>query len=127
MVDTRPLLKGFGAAADVIGQIATDKAVNSRRLTPISAAIEQAKNSVVEGAVAGSAILDGQLIEDATIVDDTTGVLNKIPHNLNRVPSGAILVKMSATASGETHCRSTTVNDVTIASSVPGTATLWVF
>jgi hypothetical protein len=34
MVDTKALLKGFGAASDVAGQIATDKAVNARRLRP---------------------------------------------------------------------------------------------
>lgn len=32
MVDTRALLKGFGKGADVAQQIATDKAVNSRRV-----------------------------------------------------------------------------------------------
>jgi hypothetical protein len=127
MVDTKPLLKGFGAAADVIGQIATDKAVNSRRLTSISSAIEQTKDRALESVTAGSAILDGQLIEDAELVEDAEGDENKIPHNLNRVPYGAILVKMSADAGGETHCRSTTVNDVTIASSRAGTVTLWVF
>ena len=34
MADTKPLLKGFGALADVASQIATDKAVNSRRQRP---------------------------------------------------------------------------------------------
>jgi hypothetical protein len=112
MVDTKPLLKGFGAAADVAGQIATDKAVNSRRTRSNFSQVD---------------ITQGQLIVDAVIVGDTTGALNRIPHKLNRNPSGAILVKMSAAGSGETHCRSTTENDVTISSTVAGTATLWVF
>jgi len=33
MVDTKALMKTFGAGANVIGQIATDKAVNARRRT----------------------------------------------------------------------------------------------
>jgi hypothetical protein len=112
MVDTKPLLKGFGAAADVAGQIATDKAVNSRRTRSNFSQVD---------------ITQGQLIEDAVLITDTTGNSNKIPHQLNRVPHGAIIVEMSANASGNTHCRSTTENYVRIASSLPGTATIWVF
>lgn len=67
MVDTKPLLKGLGAAADVVSQIATDKAVNSRRLRP------------------GSLDLSGaQLVERVL-----KGGAQTVPHRLGRLPSAA--------------------------------------
>lgn len=74
MVDTKALLKGFGATADVAGQIATDKAVNSRRIRSNFSQFD---------------ITSGQLIEDA--VTDT--VTKSVPHGLRRVPMGAIVLK----------------------------------
>jgi hypothetical protein len=73
MVDTKPLLKGFGAAADVIGQIATDKAVNSRRVRSDFQQFD---------------ITDGQLIEDVTTDTDKL-----IYHGLKRSPKGAVVLK----------------------------------
>jgi hypothetical protein len=72
MVDTKPLLKGFGAAVDVAGQIATDKAVNSRRVRSDFSQFD---------------ITNGQLVEDAT-----ADALGKVPHSLNRVPKGALIL-----------------------------------
>jgi hypothetical protein len=74
MVDTKPLLKGFGAAADVIGQIATDKAVNSRRTRSNFTQFD---------------ITNGQLVEDAT----TTDPEKLVYHGLKRAPRGVIVLK----------------------------------
>ena len=47
MVDTKPLLKFLGAGANVATQIATDKAVSSRRQT--NSTFEMNKGSLLEG------------------------------------------------------------------------------
>jgi hypothetical protein len=73
VVDTKALLKGFGAAADVAGQIATDKAINSRRVRSNFSQFD---------------ITNGQLIEDATVNLDS-----EVPHQLGRTPSGAAILK----------------------------------
>ena len=86
MVDTKALLKGFGAAADVAGQIATDKAVNSRRVRSNFSQFD---------------ITNGQLIEDA--ISDPDGY---VAHQLARVPKGAVVLKsdqeVAVTGSTET-------------------------
>jgi hypothetical protein len=73
MVDTKPLLKGFGAVADVAGQIATDKAVNSRRVRSNFSQFD---------------LTNGQLIEDATVNDD-----GNVAHKLKQMPKGALVLK----------------------------------
>lgn len=73
--DPKPLLKGFGAVADVATQIATDKAVNSRRTRSDFSQFD---------------ITQGQLIENATL--DAT---NSVAHALKRVPKGAIILSAS--------------------------------
>lgn len=72
-IDTKPLLKGFGAAADVAGQIATDKAVNSRRVRSDFLRFD---------------LSNGQLLKDVT--SDANG---QIAHGLKRIPEGAIVLK----------------------------------
>jgi hypothetical protein len=71
MVDTKALLKGFGAASDVAGQIATDKAVNARRLRPKS--------------YAHFDITAGQLLT-FTFPSGTTGT-ERVLHGLGKTPS----------------------------------------
>lgn len=103
MVDTKPLLKGFGATADVAGQIATDKAVNSRRT----------RSSFTQFDIA-----NGQLLED--VVPDPVELT--VSHGLNRVPSGALVLKSSSPGN---------INFVSATSSAlifdaTGTVTVWV-
>lgn len=74
MVDTKALLKGFGATANVFGQLATDKAVNSRRRRPAS--------------YSRFDITDGQLV---TSVIPQTGTPYTVSHQLGRVPSAVFL------------------------------------
>jgi len=76
MVDTKPLLKGFGALADVAGQIATDKAVNSRRTRSNFSQFD---------------ITQGQLLENVTTDENA-----KVTHALGRKPKGAIILFSSA-------------------------------
>lgn len=106
MVDTKPLLKGFGAAADVFGQIATDKAVNSRRQ----------RSSFLQ-----TDITNGQLIEDYTLTAENQGVIS---HGLNRVPSGAIVIKQNI--GNAIYCSGTT-QDTLQMSETSGIVTVWVF
>jgi len=102
VVDTKALLKGFGAAADVAGQIATDKAVNSRR---------------VRSSFSQFDITNGQLIEDAVSDPDTKSV----PHGLNRVPKGALVLKASTGVVVEGVTRTEVILDTASAE-----VTLWV-
>ena len=85
MVDTKPLLKGFGAAADVVGQIATDKAVNSRRLTATSSALAQSTTGVID-------ITNGQFIQGINLSGSGA---TEVPHDLGRNTFGAIVVGAS--------------------------------
>lgn len=109
MVDTKPLLKGFGAAADVVGQIATDKAVNSRRVRSNFLQFD---------------ITQGQLIEDGVVPVVTPPVTKvEVPHRLGRVPVGAIVLKSS---DFNIHITEATERTVTV-DSPPGTVfTIWV-
>ena len=101
MVDTKPLLKGFGAAADVATQIATDKAVNSRRVRSNFSQFD---------------ITGGQLIENATAGTDGT-----VAHNLGKTPKGAIILASSAS------CYVSAVSSSVVTINLPGaTVTLWV-
>jgi hypothetical protein len=72
VVDTNALLKTLGAGADVIGQIATDKAVNARRAAP---------NPTFD-------ITKGVFLEVAL---ETGNVW--YPHTLTRTPVGAVTLK----------------------------------
>ena len=73
MVDPKPLLKAFGAGADVIGQIATDKAINGRR--------QKSSTFVFD-------ITDGVLLEIAL----KNGAA-WYPVEMSRVPAGAVILK----------------------------------
>jgi hypothetical protein len=70
MADTRPLLKGFGALADVAGQIATDKAVNSRRQRPSNI-------DIASGVAVPVTLRSG---------------IQWYPHGLGRTPVGALVM-----------------------------------
>ena len=106
MVDTKPLLKGFGAAADVVGQIATDKAVNSRRVRSNFLQFD---------------ITQGQLIEDGVVPTGETEVA--VPHLLGRVPAGALVLKSS---DFNIHITEATERTVTVDSPAGTVFTIWV-
>jgi hypothetical protein len=109
MVDTKPLLKGFGAAADVIGQIATDKAVNSRRVRSDFQQFD---------------ITDGQLIVGADLANPAHPTY--IEHKLGRVPNGAIVVLTLGVGASERHCVG--VSETRVQMNQPtGLVTVWVF
>jgi hypothetical protein len=101
--DPKPLLKGFGAAADVAGQIATDKAVNSRRTRSDFSQYD---------------ITKGQLLTDLTL---ETGE-DIFPHSLGRVPTGAFVLKAGDSAV----CVSTTLDTVSIKGTAADIVTVWV-
>ena len=109
MVDTKPLLKGFGAAADVAGQIATDKAVNSRRT----------RSSFTQFDITNGQLLVGNLIDWYT---------KTIEHGLGRVPNGGMIV--GADGLGEIEFKrgtaTTTTFDV-ISTAIGITVDIWVF
>jgi hypothetical protein len=103
MVDTKPLLKGFGAAVDVAGQIATDKAVNSRRVRPNTF-------DVTRGTI---------------LVTPLTNGTAEYKHDLGRVPVGAMT--MISPEASEFRILSTSVQSITIwASGAIADVTLWV-
>ena len=101
MVDTKPLLKGFGAVADVATQIATDKAVNSRRVRSDFSQFD---------------ITKGQLIEDATVDDD-----GNVAHQLKQTPKGALILKSDQVVVVTGATRSAVALDV-----VGAVVTIWV-
>lgn len=109
MVDTKPLFKGFGAAADVVGQIATDKAVNSRRTRSDFLQFD---------------ITAGQLIQDHAL----TAGITEVPHALGRIANGAIVLKenWSAGAVNDVVCVGTGSSTVSIRSTADNVVTLWV-
>lgn len=110
MVDTKPLLKGFGAAAGVARQIATDKAVNSRRV----------RSDFTQFDITG-----GQLIEDYQLNPVDPGSPTKVPHKLGRVPAGAIIMKLAS--AGYAHCSAASETHVSIIhSQADDVVTLWV-
>lgn len=102
MVDTKALLKGLGAGVDVVGQIATDKAVNARRRTRLTFDIR-----------------NGQLFEN--LVHGGGGV-QQFRHGLGRIPKGAQVLK----ATGPVYCASTTLNTFDMVADSQTTFSVWV-
>jgi hypothetical protein len=115
VVDTKPLLKGFGAAADVVGQIATDKAINSRRRSKGTGN----RISRLRGEID---ITDGQLIEGWDLATEPTGV---VPHNLGRVPIGVIVVKQDIGSAAD-YATGFSIDTITMHGATQ-TVSLWVF
>jgi hypothetical protein len=98
------MLKGFGIGADVIGQLATDKALR-RKST---------------GVIRGFDMADGELLEDAKI---TTAAGTEFEHSLRRVPKGALFLKTSASLA---YCLGATASTVTIAGELDDIVTFWI-
>jgi hypothetical protein len=133
--DPTPLLKGFGAAADVIGQIATDKAINGRRNSKGSTKAdgdlailrgdfvrsEQDEAERAEILRGGVDITDGQLIEDHIM-----GGSYQVPHELGRVPVGAIVIKRDPGGAAAPVCTGTSADDITMNFNNV-TVSLWIF
>jgi hypothetical protein len=112
MVDTKPLLKGFGAAVDVAGQIATDKAVNSRRIRSDFSQFD---------------ITKGQLIENISTINGRT----EVPHKLGRKAIGAMIVRAldpaTPSGAGEIFCESADSEKVVIrANDIFADVIIWV-
>jgi hypothetical protein len=100
------LLKGFGIGADVIGQLATDKALR-RKST---------------GTVRGFDITDGELLENISVPDSGGG--EAFAHSLNRVPEGAYQL---VSQPGLIGCLSVSATHVVLrAYHGASTATVWV-
>lgn len=115
MVDPKPLFKTFGSGADVVGQIATDKAVNARRLTDASSSLFD--------------ITQGQLIEDHLLSSSGTGfVAGEILHDLGRVPTGVIVLKQDLPQGGGSavYCEATALDKVTMSADTGITVTVWI-
>lgn len=106
--DPTPLLKTFGAAADVAGQIATDKAINGRRQSKgetdadaeLQIAAGLAEKSAADAAelAGGVSLQDGQLIEEHNMADtpDGAGTEGRVYHNLGRMPYGGFAIYTSS-------------------------------
>lgn len=77
MAETRPLLKSFGNAVSVATQIATDKAVNARRLR--------------QGSYPRFDLTDGQMIS-FVFPEATTGT-EQVPHGLGRTPTAVFIAE----------------------------------
>ena len=86
---------GFGAAADVATQIATEKSINPRRQSAESGRVEETNLALAADAAAAEALLfhieDGQLLED---VDLGAAGVTAVPHTLGSVPTGAIILAL---------------------------------
>ena len=98
------MLKGFGIGADVVGQLATDKALR-RKST---------------GTVRGFDITDGELVEDVSVINGDTPV----PHSLSRVPTGALVMKQTGTA--DVVCTSVSAQGVVLSANAVSIVTVWV-
>jgi len=130
VVDTKALLKGFGAAADVAGQIATDKAVNSRRQSKVATAAD-ATAALAAQALAGRSdalrgefnINDGQALA-GIVLNDGSGEQD-VPHDLGRIPFGAIVLQSNT--SNVITCMSTDETYVRMKFNGVNTVNLWVF
>jgi hypothetical protein len=108
--DPKPLLKGFGAAADVAGQIATDKAVNSRRT----------RSGFIQ-----FDITNGQLIRDERLLGSGSPLAEPsvIDHGLGREPTGVIILEPNP---GTAVCVSVTSSTVTVSGTLGELVTMWV-
>jgi hypothetical protein len=126
--DPTPLLKVFGATADVAGQIATDKAINGRRRSKGETATDALQSLTAQGSEDGSVrIEDGQLFVDFDLSEPA--VPGTIAHDLGRTPVGAIVVKQDA---GEhIYCSSVGPDAIGMSTdsgaATTGIVTVWVF
>jgi hypothetical protein len=109
VVDTKALLKGFGAAADVAGQIATDKAINSRRVRSNFSQFDITNGQLVSATLLGT----GDPLSSPSIIS----------HGLGRVPSGVIILQPNP---GGAECEAMDATSLTIAGTLQSTVTLWV-
>jgi hypothetical protein len=133
MVDTKPLLKGFGAGADVVGQIATDKAVNARRQTNISSEIALSAsatafdNSEYTSALRAS---DSNPTNGELALSIETNVSPKaVEHGLGRIPSGAFIIGTDAAGEWARFLRgaATTTEFSVISAGTGAIVDMWVF
>jgi hypothetical protein len=108
--DPKPLLKGFGAAADVAGQIATDKAVNSRRTRSDFSQFD---------------ITNGQLIRDERLLGSGSPLAEPsvIDHGLGKEPAGVIVLQPNP---GDAFCVSVTSSTVSLNGTLGELVTIWV-
>jgi hypothetical protein len=134
MVDTKPLLKSFGATVDVAGQIATDKSINSRRQSKAETAIDGVASIALttatgeaqakSGRTGGVDITNGQLVGAHDLSDNVSPEQEyEIQHTLGRVPVGAIIL-MSDTDS--VRCESVSATAVTFNSN-SALVNVWIF
>jgi hypothetical protein len=129
--DPKPLLKGFGAAADVAGQIATDKAVNSRRLTDISSRLvseagdlASINSGYTSGVRASANPSNGELLTGVPIAT----ILEEVEHNLGRTPYGAMIIGSSAVTEILFKIGTATPTTFEVMSTATGiTVDIWVF
>jgi hypothetical protein len=110
MVDTKPLLKGFGAAADVIGQIATDKAVNSRRT----------RSDFMQFDIANGQLLLGKKLLGT---GDPLASPSLLKHGLGREPTGVVILEPNP---GGAECTSVTSADITVSGTLGELVTIWI-
>ena len=132
MVDPTPLLKGFGAAANVASQIATDKAINGRRQSKGETAAD-ADQQIAGGFAAqdaaeaaelqgGVEIQNGQLIKNHNMATAPAG---RVPHSLGRIPNGGFAI-FGSVGSSAILCNILHEDYVEFNTS-SGTYTLWIF
>lgn len=131
MVDTKPYLKKFGEGTDVSSQIATDKAVNARRLTDLTssvvnsaAALAEENSAYTQGLMSTANPSNGILVE-VTATPGTPGH----PHSLGRVPVGGIIVGQEGTSIAVYFDSNDTATDTTFDLISSGTCTVkvWLF
>lgn len=125
---TRPLLKAFGDLALNAAEVATDNAINERRDSRVTTALNAASaiaeslDGIRRDELAGGLdITDGQLLSDVDLGALT--VPGTIDHTLGRVPVGAIIVKSD---SDNRYCQGVTATTV-VMNAASGTVTVWIF
>jgi hypothetical protein len=101
--NTKPLLKGFGAAANVAGQIATDKAVNSRRTRSNFSQFD---------------ITKGQMISYTFPAGP-----EEVPHQLGRKPSSVFIAEPNP---DDVSCTATSATSVTLDGPPGASVSVWV-
>lgn len=106
LADTRPLLKSFGKAVSVATEIATDKAVNARRLR--------------QGSFPRFDLTDGQMIT-FTFPAATSGT-EQVPHGLGRVPTAVFIAEPNPGVA----CTAKNAQAITLTGAASNSVSLWV-
>jgi hypothetical protein len=116
-VSSSNLLKGFGVGADVIGQLAVDKAIRRKSTSGVlTKSLDELRTAVAE--------LEGDIIT----VELTTSPTQTFSHALGRMPNGAIVIMCDEGNAVKSSISAVSPADVTLRTDASNDAvfTIWV-